>query len=170
MYSLKLATLIREFVDAEVVEFYRDMRPSAKIMKDFSTAEGHGVQFARFDGEIHVEQRNGSLAVVTTDVYTGEPIETIVDMVVLSTGAEAQADQHEIGDSLVSAAARMDFSWKNTRNWLPWKPAPMGFSWPGRPGTQGYPRQRGPRRSRSLGCPNPAGPRDGGTGALYRIH
>jgi heterodisulfide reductase subunit A len=98
MYSLKLATLIREFVDAEVVEFYRDMRAFGKDYEGFfHRAEGHGVQFTRFDGEIHVEQRNGSLAVVTTDVYTGEPMETIVDMVVLSTGAEAQADQHEIG-------------------------------------------------------------------------
>jgi len=31
-----------------------------------------------------------------TDVYSGEPIETLVDMVVLSTGMEAQADQHEM--------------------------------------------------------------------------
>jgi heterodisulfide reductase subunit A len=63
----------------------------------FHRTEAHGVQFARFDGEIRVEQRDGSLAVITTEVYTGEPIETVVDMVVLSTGAEAQSDQHEVG-------------------------------------------------------------------------
>ena len=98
MYSLKLATLIREFVEAEVVEFYRDMRAFGKDYEGFfHRAEAHGVQFARFDGEIRVEQRDGRLAVLTTDVYTGEPTETQVDMVVLSTGAEAQADQHEVG-------------------------------------------------------------------------
>jgi len=98
MYSLKLATLVREYVDAEVVEFYRDMRAFGKDYEGFyHRAEGLGVQFARFDGEICIEQRNGRLAVLTTDVYTGEPTETQVDMVVLATGAEAQADQHEMG-------------------------------------------------------------------------
>jgi heterodisulfide reductase subunit A len=98
MYSLKLATLIREFVDAEVVEFYRDMRAFGKDYEGFfHRAEAHGVQFTRFDGEIRVEARDGSLSVLTTDVYTGDPIETTVDMVVLSTGAEPQLDQHEVG-------------------------------------------------------------------------
>lgn len=98
MYSLKLATLIREYVEAEVVEFYRDMRAFGKDYEGFfHRTEGHGVQFARFDGEIRVEQRDGGLAVLATDVYTGEPVETVVDMVVLATGAEAQADQHEVG-------------------------------------------------------------------------
>ncbi len=98
MYSLKLATLIREFVDADVVEFYRDLRAFGKDYEGFfHRTEAHGVQFARFDGEIRVEQRDGRLSVLATDVYTGEPTETVVDMVVLSTGAEAQADQHEVG-------------------------------------------------------------------------
>ena len=98
MYSLKLATLIREYVDAEVVEFYRDMRAFGKDYEGFlHRAEGHGVQFARFDGEINVEQCDGRLVVSTTDVYTGQATETQVDMVVLATGAEAQADQREVG-------------------------------------------------------------------------
>jgi heterodisulfide reductase subunit A len=98
MYSLKLATLIREFVGAEVVEFYRDMRAFGKDYEGFfHRAESHGVQFSRFDGDIHVEQRDGRLAVLSTDVYTGKLFETQVDMVVLSTGAEAQSDQREVG-------------------------------------------------------------------------
>jgi heterodisulfide reductase subunit A len=98
MYSLKLATLIREFVDAEVVEFYRDMRAFGKDYEGFfHRAEAHGVEFSRFDGEIRVEQRNSSLVVIATDVYSGNPIETQVDMVVLSTGAEPNSDQHAIG-------------------------------------------------------------------------
>jgi heterodisulfide reductase subunit A len=35
MFSLKLATLVREYVDAEVVEFYRDMRSFGKGYEDF---------------------------------------------------------------------------------------------------------------------------------------
>ncbi len=98
MYSLKLATLIREYVDAEVVEFYRDMRAFGKDYEGFfHRAEGHGVQFARFNGDLRVEQRDGNLAIQATDVYTGQLVETAVDMVVLATGMEAQADQHEVG-------------------------------------------------------------------------
>lgn len=98
MYSLKLATLIREYVEAEVVEFYRDMRAFGKDYEGFfNRTEGYGVQFVRFDGEIRVDQCDGGLAVLATDVYTGEPVETLVDMVVLATGAEPQADQHEVG-------------------------------------------------------------------------
>jgi heterodisulfide reductase subunit A2 len=98
MYSLKLATLIREYVDAEVIEFYRDMRAFGKDYEGFfHRAEAHGVQFARFDGDIRVEQQDGHLVVSITDVYTGEPVSASVDMVVLATGMEAQADQHEMG-------------------------------------------------------------------------
>ena len=98
MYSLKLATLIREYVDAEVIEFYRDMRAFGKDYEGFfHRTEAHGVQFARFDGDIRVEQQDGHLVVSITDVYTGEPVSSSVDMVVLATGMEAQADQHEMG-------------------------------------------------------------------------
>src|SRR5450756_1254860 len=91
MFSLKLATLILEFVDAEVVEFYRDMRAFGKDYEGFfHRTEAHGVQFIRFDGDIRIEQRGDSLAVLATDVCTGKPVQTVVDMVVLSTGAEAQ--------------------------------------------------------------------------------
>ena len=98
MFSLKLATLIREYVEADVVEFYRDMRAFGKDYEGFfHRAEAHGVQFSRFDGEISVTQKNGQLSVISTDVYTGGQVEMAVDMVVLATGAEAQADQHEVG-------------------------------------------------------------------------
>ncbi len=98
MYSLKLADLTREYVGAEVVEFYRDMRSFGKDYETFyERVQRHGVSFARFDRNIRVEQRDGHLAVLSTDVYTGQPGETLVDMVVLSTGMEPQANQGEIG-------------------------------------------------------------------------
>jgi heterodisulfide reductase subunit A len=98
MFSLKLATLIREYTEADVIEFYRDMRAYGKDYEGFfHRTEGHGVQFTRFEGDIHVAQSDGHLNIFTTDVFTGEPTETQVDMVILATGAEAQPDQHEIG-------------------------------------------------------------------------
>jgi heterodisulfide reductase subunit A len=97
MYSLKLATLIRDYVGAEVVEFYRDMRAFGKGYEAFyEQAEHHGVNFLRYDRDIRVEAHDGRLAVRIADVYTGEPVETVVDMVVLSTGLEPQPDQHAL--------------------------------------------------------------------------
>jgi heterodisulfide reductase subunit A len=105
MYALKLAHLVRDTVDAEVVEFYRDMRTFGKNYESFyQRVEHEGVQFVRFDGDLHVTRENGSLKVSAIDVYTGQPSEQIVDMVILSTGMEPQADQqavaHTFGVSL----------------------------------------------------------------------
>jgi heterodisulfide reductase subunit A len=98
MYSLKLATLIREYIDAEVIEFYRDMRAFGKdYERFFNRAQEHGVQFNRFDKEIRVVKSDDHLLILTTDVFSGQATQTHVDMVVLATGAEAQADQHEVG-------------------------------------------------------------------------
>jgi heterodisulfide reductase subunit A len=98
MYSLKLATLTREYVGAEVIEFYRDMRAFGKDYEGFfHRTESHGVQFVRYTDDIHVKQRDGHLVVITTEVFSGKIVETIVDMVVLATGMEAQSDQHQVG-------------------------------------------------------------------------
>jgi len=97
MYSLKLAQLARDYLDAEVVEYYRDMRTFGKDYEAFyERVERHGVDFKRIDQGIHVEQHNGRLAVLTTDIYTGQPDETLVDMVVLSTGMEPNLDAPEV--------------------------------------------------------------------------
>jgi heterodisulfide reductase subunit A len=97
MYSLKLAQLVRDYVDAEVVEFYRDMRAFGKDYEAFyERVQQHGVEFIRFDKEIRIEKHNGRLAVLSEDVYTGEPRESLVDMVILSTGMEPQADAQTV--------------------------------------------------------------------------
>jgi len=97
MYSLKLAQLARDYLGADVVEYYRDMRTFGKDYEAFYERVGrHGVDFKRFDQDIHVEQHNGRLAVRTTDIYTGQPQETLVDMVVLSTGMEPNPDTPEV--------------------------------------------------------------------------
>jgi heterodisulfide reductase subunit A len=100
MYSLKLATLTREYVGAEVIEFYRDMRAFGKDYEGFfHRTESHGVQFVRYTDDIRVEQRDGHLVVITTEVFSGKIVETSVDMVVLATGMEAQSDQHQVGST-----------------------------------------------------------------------
>ncbi len=93
MYSLKLAQLIRHYVGADVVEFYRDMRTFGKDYEAFyERVRNDGVEFIRYDENISVSQHNGSLQVSTQDVYTGQQIDYPVDMVVLSTGMEPQSD------------------------------------------------------------------------------
>ena len=93
MYSLKLAQLIRQYVGAEVVEFYRDMRTFGKEYEAFyQRVRREGVEFIRYDENLSISQQNGDLQVSTQDVYTGQQIEYSVDMVVLSTGMEPQTD------------------------------------------------------------------------------
>ena len=102
MYSLKLAHLIHEYVGAEVVEYYRDMRTFGKEYEAFyQRAANAGVRFYRFDtgdgmGGIQVGRHNGQLQVSCRDVYSGEMTDNLVDMVVLSTGLEPQPDQSEV--------------------------------------------------------------------------
>ncbi len=105
MYSLKLAQLVRDYVGAEVHEFYRDMRAFGKGYEAFyERVERSGVHFTRFDqddpeGGLQVSRHNGQLKVTSTDLYTGEPNEILVDMVVLSTGVEPQADAAQVAQT-----------------------------------------------------------------------
>jgi len=100
MYSLKLAQLVRDYVGAEVIEFYRDLRAFGKGYEAFyERVKRHGVNFVRFDQGLRVYQKDGSLCVVATDVYTGKEQHTAVDMVVLSTGMEPQTDAHQVAQT-----------------------------------------------------------------------
>jgi heterodisulfide reductase subunit A len=97
MYSLKLARLTRDYVGAEVFEFYRDMRAFGKDYETFyERVVRVGVNFCRYDRDIRVSQQDGQLKVTTVDVYTGKLNEVLVDMVVLGTGMEAQLDAHAV--------------------------------------------------------------------------
>jgi heterodisulfide reductase subunit A len=101
MYSLKLARLVHDYVDAEVVEFYRDMRTFGKGYEAFyESAQRQGVRFIRFDRDVSIQAgangHTGQLAVSAIDVFSGERCEEAVDMVVLSTGLEPQDDQAEV--------------------------------------------------------------------------
>jgi heterodisulfide reductase subunit A len=97
MYSLKLAQLARDYTGAQVVEFYRDMRTFGKDYEAFyERVAKHGVDFIRFDRDIRIERQDGKLAILNTDVYTGKSMQTLVDMVILSTGMEPNPDAPQV--------------------------------------------------------------------------
>lgn len=97
MYSLKLAQLIRHYVGSQVYEVYRDMRSFGKEYEAFyERVAREGVLFVRFDEQVCVSQADGKLKVSAIDVYTGQPNEILVDMVLLSTGVEPNSDQSHV--------------------------------------------------------------------------
>jgi len=97
MYSLKLAQLIRHYMGSEVIEFYRDMRTFGKDYEAFyERVAREGVKFYRYDEDLNVSRQDGRIKISATDVFTGKRDEVLVDMVVLSTGMEPQADQLQV--------------------------------------------------------------------------
>lgn len=101
MYSLKLAHLIRDAIGADVVEFFRDMRTFGKDYESFyDRVRREGVNFIRYEDDLQVSyvssNGNSHLVVSARDVFSGKRIEEVVDMVVLSTGLEPQADQMDV--------------------------------------------------------------------------
>lgn len=96
MYSLKLAQLVHEYVDAEVVEVYRDMRTFGKGYEEFyNRTQQMGVSF--YHGRVrHVEQQNGHLIVHWDESYHDQPDHIEVDMVILATGFEPQEDTAQV--------------------------------------------------------------------------
>jgi len=85
MYSLKLAHLIAEKTNAEVFEFYMDLRSFGKGYEEFyERVQREGVVFVRGRGA-QVLPDGGRLVVRAEDTDLGKPISLPVDMVVLAT-------------------------------------------------------------------------------------
>ncbi len=102
MYSLKLAHLIHERTDAEVYNFYIDMRTPGKGYEEFyDRLLEENVHFIRGrvaevnDWAITPEEK-GKLIIRCEDTLIGMVRRIPVDMVVLSTGLEAQADADDV--------------------------------------------------------------------------
>jgi heterodisulfide reductase subunit A len=97
MYSLKLAQLVHDYMDAEVHEIYRDMRTFGKDYEEFyNRTRKKDVHF--YHGRVKgIEQVDGKLRVSWGEAYHNQPDHVEVDMVVLSTGFEPQADAAHIG-------------------------------------------------------------------------
>jgi heterodisulfide reductase subunit A len=96
MFSLKLAQLVRDYVDAEVYEIYRDMRTFGKGYEEFyNRVAAEGVNF--YHGRVETVQReNGHLKVSWSENFYDQPDHIDVDMVVLATGFEPQPDTAEV--------------------------------------------------------------------------
>jgi heterodisulfide reductase subunit A2 len=102
MYSLKLAHLVKERTDAEVYNFYIDMRTPGKGYEEFYLrllAEDlhciRGRVAAVTDSTLYPGEE-GRLVVRAEDTLVGMVRRVPVDMVILSTGLEAQADAEEV--------------------------------------------------------------------------
>jgi heterodisulfide reductase subunit A len=97
MYSLKLAHLIREHTNAEVFNFYIDMRAAGKSMEEFyNRVAEEGVHLVRGRvADIYPEspyRDNKRVVVQAEDTLVGGIRKIPVDMVVLSTGLEPRPD------------------------------------------------------------------------------
>jgi len=102
MYSMKLAHLIKEHTEAEVYEFYIDIRSFGKGFEEFyKRLSGEGVNFIRGKvGEVTnraiTDEEKGKLVVVSEDTLLGSIIRVPVDMVILSVALEAQPDAEAV--------------------------------------------------------------------------
>ena len=102
MYSLKLAHLLKEHTEAEIFNFYIDMRTPGKGYDEFYRKLLHeGVHFVRGRvGEVTdwamTPDEEGRLVIRVEDTLAGFVRRIPVDMVVLSTGLEPQADAQAV--------------------------------------------------------------------------
>jgi len=96
MYSLKLAHLVKDGTDAEVYEFYIDMRTGGKGYEEFyQRLQEEGVIFVR-GRPAEVVPHEGRLLVKAEDANLGRLVQIPVDMVVLSAGLEPRRDAADV--------------------------------------------------------------------------
>jgi heterodisulfide reductase subunit A len=83
---------VHEYTGAEVHEVYRDIRSFGKGYEEFyNRTTEMGVHF--YHGRVKsVESKDGKLLVSWAEAFHGQPDHILVDMVILSTGFEPQAD------------------------------------------------------------------------------
>jgi heterodisulfide reductase subunit A len=102
MYSIKLAHLIKEHTDAEVYNFYIDIRTPGKGFEEFyNRSLNEGIRFIRGKvGQVSdwatTPEEQGKLIIQVEDTLAGMIRRIPVDMVVLSVGLEAQDDAQDV--------------------------------------------------------------------------
>lgn len=102
MYSLKLAHLLKEHTGAEIYNFYIDIRTPGKGYEEFyDKLLEEGTNFIRGRvGEVTdwaaSKEEEGKLVLRVEDTLAGYVRRIPVDMVVLATGLEPQADAQDI--------------------------------------------------------------------------
>ncbi len=99
MYSLKLAHLIKERTEADVFNFYIDMRTPGKGFEEFyNRVAEEGTRFIRGRvADIYPDPQDpGRLLMCAEDTLMGVICKIPVDMVILATGLEPQPDAPEV--------------------------------------------------------------------------
>ncbi len=99
MYSLKQAHLVRDKTDANVYEFYMDMRTFGSGYEEFyeRIQKEEGIMMVRGRGASVEVLPDGKLRVKGEDADLGELVHVDVDMVVLSSAIEPPHDTDEVG-------------------------------------------------------------------------
>ena len=96
MSSVKFAHMVKDSTNAEVYEFYIDMRTFGKQYEEFyNRVQEEGVHFIRGKGT-EVVQKNGRLVVKAEDTLLGQYREIPVDMVILNTALEPRKDAEKL--------------------------------------------------------------------------
>ena len=98
MYSLKLAHLIKEKTEAEIYNFYIDIRAPGKGFEEFyNRVAEEGIKFVRGKvADVYPANGDGRLILQVEDTLLSKVRKLPVDMVVLSVGLEGQADAQEV--------------------------------------------------------------------------
>ena len=97
MYSLKQAHLVRDKTEAEVYEFYMDMRAFGKAYEEFyERVQEEGVTFIRGRGAEVEVLSDGKLRVKGEDADLGKLVAADVDMVILATAIEPIHDANRV--------------------------------------------------------------------------
>jgi heterodisulfide reductase subunit A len=103
MYALKYAHLIKEKINADVYNYYIDMRCFGKGYEEFyQRLSDEGANFIRGKvGEVTdqaiSDEEQGKLVVVAEDTLLGSMIRVPVDMVILCVAVEPQPDVDAVG-------------------------------------------------------------------------
>jgi len=98
MYSLKLAHLIKEKTEAEIYNFYIDMRTPGKAFEEFYNRVGEeGVKFVRGKvADVYPADGDGQLILRVEDTLLSRVRKIPVDLVVLAVGLEGQPDAQDV--------------------------------------------------------------------------
>jgi len=102
MYGLKYAHLIKELANADVYEFYIDMRCFGEGYEEFyKRLSEEGVNFirgkvAKITDEALTDEEKGKLVVVSEDTLLGKMVRVPVDMVILCSALEARSDAENV--------------------------------------------------------------------------
>lgn len=102
MYSLKMAHLIKEHTNAEIYNFYIDIRAPGKSFEEFyNKVASEGVHMIRgkvaeVTRESLTDKTNEKLVVQVEDTLLGQIRHIPLDMVILSVGLEPQKDAQDV--------------------------------------------------------------------------